>query len=458
MADSLWAAEPSVPVVQESEVDSNMNRLCGADSTSPFARSANAWLATSCQMMNGFWKFAAIILTFLAGFTQSTSTAWARAHWEMRQLSVPPQIYPAPGFQEEGVRALFFEGVIWRGKPTRIFAWYGVPPNRGVQRVPAIVLVHGGGGTAFANWVRLWNSRGYAAIAMDTCGSVPIPADNHTWQRNPYGGPPCWDASFDQISWPEKDQWTYQAVSAIILANSLLRSFPEIDPKRIGITGISWGGYLTAISASVDHRFRFAAPVYGCGFLGEDSYWLPQFKQMGDAKARKWLDLWDPSVYLRRAKMPFLWVDGTNDQFYPLDSLRKSYLLPRGSRTLAIRVRMPHNHEEGEQTEEIHAFADYLLKSEAPMAAVRIQGRKGQCAWAGYTAQAPLLKAELNYTSDSATWLKRQWNTVPAELKPGKHQVRATLPESATAYYFNLVDHRGIVVSSDLQILDAAAR
>ena len=34
-------------------------------------------------------------------------------------------------------------------------------------------LVHGGGGTAFADWVKLWNSRGYAAIAMDNCGSIP---------------------------------------------------------------------------------------------------------------------------------------------------------------------------------------------------------------------------------------------------------------------------------------------
>ena len=36
-----------------------------------------------------------------------------------------------------------------------------------------MVLVHGGGGTAFAEWVKAWTSRGYAAIAMDTCGQIP---------------------------------------------------------------------------------------------------------------------------------------------------------------------------------------------------------------------------------------------------------------------------------------------
>ena len=28
--------------------------------------------------------------------------------------------------------------------------------------------------TAFDEWVRLWVGRGYVAIAMDTCGKVPV--------------------------------------------------------------------------------------------------------------------------------------------------------------------------------------------------------------------------------------------------------------------------------------------
>lgn len=403
-------------------------------------------------------RAATAVLVLLVGLVLSPTAALAQIPWEMKQLSKPPHTYPAPGFHEEGVRPLFFDGVPWKGKPTRIFAWYGVPANRGAKKVPAVVLVHGGGGTAFANWVRLWNSRGYAAIALDTCGSVPIPAENNTWQRNPSGGPPCWDASFDQLDWPEKDQWTYQAVSAVILANSLLRSFPEVDAKRIGITGISWGGYLTTISASVDHRFRFAVPVYGCGFLGEDSYWLPEFSKIGEAKTREWLSLWDPSVYLQSAKMPFLWVDGTNDQFYPLDSLRKSYLLPRGPRTLSIRVRMPHNHPEGENPEEIRVFADHLLKSAPPLATVRSQGRDGREAWVTYKASVTIQKAELNYTSDKGAWHERTWNSVPTDLNTRKHTVKATLPVSVTAYYFNLIDTRGLIVSSELQIPDGASR
>ncbi|MFZ2654940.1 MAG: acetylxylan esterase, partial [Victivallales bacterium] len=84
-----------------------------------------------------------------------------------------PELFPAEGFEYPGVKALFYEGMPYNGRRTRVFAWYGVPDNA-KGKVPAMVLVHGGGGTAFADWIRLWNSRGYAAIAMDTCGGVPV--------------------------------------------------------------------------------------------------------------------------------------------------------------------------------------------------------------------------------------------------------------------------------------------
>ena len=52
----------------------------------------------------------------------------------------------------------------------------------------------------------------------------------------------------------------------VIRGVSLLASLPDVDSKRLGITGISWGGYLTCIVASLDDRLRVAVPVYGCGF------------------------------------------------------------------------------------------------------------------------------------------------------------------------------------------------
>ena len=39
--------------------------------------------------------------------------------------------------------------------------------------LPAMVLVHGGGGKAFREWAELWAERGYVALAMDLAGHGP---------------------------------------------------------------------------------------------------------------------------------------------------------------------------------------------------------------------------------------------------------------------------------------------
>ncbi|NLX04979.1 MAG: prolyl oligopeptidase family serine peptidase [Phycisphaerae bacterium] len=367
--------------------------------------------------------------------------------WNLDALSAAPEVYPADGFAAEGVRPLFYRGPDWQGRPTRVFAWYGVPEQRTDRKLPAMVLVHGGGGTAFDDWVRLWNSRGYAAIAMDTCGCV-AGGEHANRPRHEHGGPPGW-GGFEQIDQPVHDQWPYHAVADVILANSLLRSFPEIDPQRIGVTGVSWGGYLTCIVSGVDSRFRFAAPVYGCGYLHENSGWLDTFAQMGPEKAHKWWSLWDPSVYLPRAAMPMLWVSGTNDSHYPLDSLQKSYRLPEGPRTLSIRVNMPHGQDDGAQPGEIAAFADHHLHSGPPLPSFGSQRPERRHVWITFFSKTPIVRAELNYTTDMGPWVDRQWHRNPVDLDPGQGRVIAPLPEATTAYYVNLIDNRDLVTSGE---------
>lgn len=369
--------------------------------------------------------------------------------WDFQKLSVAPKVYEALDQKADGVRGLFFEGLPYKGKATRVFAWYGAPANPDGRKLPAMVLIHGGGGSAFVYWVKLWNSRGYAAIAMDTCGCLPgsDKGGGVTRPRHEFGGPGGW-GGFQQVDEPVEDQWTYHAAADAILAHSLIRSFPEVDPERVGVTGISWGGYLTCIVAGLDSRFKFAVPVYGCGFLGEDSTWLPTFEKMGAEKKAKWLGLWDPSVYLKRAKMPMLWVTGTNDFAYPMGSLQKSYRLPQGERTLAIRVRMPHGHGGlGENPAEIHLFAESILNGGQALPKIVEQGRDENAAWVKFVSAVPIKKAEINFTRDTGKWQPRKWETLPASVADGR--ARATVPEGATVYYFNVFDERDAVSSSE---------
>lgn len=308
-----------------------------------------------------------------------------------------------------------------------------------------MVLIHGGGGTAFDDWVRLWVGRGYAAIAMDTCGQVPV-GNYGQYLHDPQSGPPGW-GGFDQIDQPQRDQWTYHAVADAILAHSLIRSLPEVDPERIGVTGISWGGYLTCIVAGIDSRFKLAIPVYGCGFYQETVFEQP-IQMLGPERANRWMTWWDPSVYLGNASMPMLWVTGSNDFAYPLGALQSSYRLPTGPRTMSVRLRMSHGHGgAGENPEEIRVFADTILKDGMSLPVITGTGRDGALAWATFTSASRVVNAVLNFTLDEGAWQDRKWETLPATLSDGR--IVAELPADTKVYYFNLTDQRDCVVSTE---------
>jgi len=219
-----------------------------------------------------------------------------------------------------------------------------------------------------------------------------------------------------------------------------------VDENRIGVTGISWGGYLCSMVAGVDNRFRFAAPVYGCGFTTEHAF-AQSVLGLGEERADRWMRWWDPSAYLANAKMPMLWLSGSNDFAYTLNALQKSYRLPQTPRTLCIRLRMPHGQGQGSAPEEIAVFADSILKDAPPLAKITEQIKDGSTVGATFESSVPIVKAELNYTCDTGRWQDRKWEAVPAGIQGTK--VTATLPENAKVYYVNLIDERKLVVSTE---------
>ena len=116
------------------------------------------------------------------------------------------------------------------------------------------------------------------------------------------GGPEQDHARIFSTTADWKDLWTYHAVAAIIRSNSILRGLSGVDPARVGITGISWGGYLTCIAAGVDPRFACAIPVYGCEFLQHNSAddWMKLFADMAPAQRQAWQDRKWSSTSARR--------------------------------------------------------------------------------------------------------------------------------------------------------------
>ncbi|MCE9544942.1 MAG: alpha/beta fold hydrolase [Planctomycetia bacterium] len=372
--------------------------------------------------------------------------------WDIESLSRAPKF---TWVDEQGpVRGLYFDGPAYRGKPTRVFAYYASPATIAPKDAPApaagtkypgVVLVHGGGGHAFAEWAQLWAKRGYAAIAMDLVGC------GLKGKRLDDGGPNnADDTTFNNVNQPSGDQWPYQAVADVVLAHSLLRSFPEVDADKTAVTGISWGGYLTCIVAGVDPRFKAAVPVYGCGFLHDNSYWGPRMlKALKPEDRAKWVRLWDPSSHVGCAKMPMFFVNGTNDFAYPLDSYAKTYKLVRSPLNYRVTVNMPHGHSQGWAPAEIGLFVDQHLRGGDPLPVIAKPAVADQKVSANVTSSRELKLAALHYTTDQGEFHKRRWTSKPLTLD-GKRISGPVAPAEAAVWFVTVTDDRGAIVSSEL--------
>ena len=367
--------------------------------------------------------------------------------WDLVDLSEAPAYEWSD--QESPVWSLFYVGEYYQGKPSRVFAYYASPATMNArvpedEMFPAVVLVHGGGGTAFKEWAKLWALRGYAAIAMDLagCGSER--------ERLSEGGPnQTDDEKFGAIDQPVEDQWTFHSVANVILAHSLIRSFEEVDANRTAITGISWGGYLTCIVAGLDSRFKAAVPVYGCGYLHENSVWLDRFSKMTIPQKDKWVRLWDPYMYIGSAVMPVFFVNGTNDFAYPLDSYAKTYRLVKGQRNFRITVDMPHGHQPGWAPKEIGFFVDQYLRDGIPLASIMKPQLADGKVHATVKRKTPLISAQLHYTTGAMPINELDWESTSAHLE-GEQVISPLVPEEATIWFLTVTDGRGAVVSSEL--------
>ena len=370
--------------------------------------------------------------------------------WNRAELYKTPKTWAFQRTFQSEVTPIWIEGEPYHGKPTRLFAFYGVPEGaNATNKVPAIVLVHGGAGTAYPEWVRLWVRRGYAAISVDTCGQLPVQVDGG-WMASPYGGPRGW-GGIEQQGEALRDQWTYHAVAAAMRSHSFLRSLEGVDTRHVGVTGISWGGFLTCIVAAADDRFAYAVPVYGSGFFYECDVLAKNHK--GDLLS--WGATWDPCVFLPFARIPFLWVDGTNDFAFSLDRVKRSAALLKAPSFFCTRVRMPHAHgPAGEAPAEILDFADHFARGGRDVVHFGKVERRGEGLSVTYDAKGrTLARAELNWTEDGddVHWHKRLWKTRRLEtFDSEKGEVSAAPPKGTKQAIFNLIADDGLIFSSPL--------
>ena len=298
------------------------------------------------------------------------------------QISSKPIYKFVPKYDIDGeIRALTLDGMDYDGKKTKFFAYYGVPANA-KKPLPAVVLVHGGGGHAYHCWIRKWMERGFAAIAMDTTGYMPTQKNAgfiDTKEDAPYWSRE-WNDDFAELDYsagPDNDsmdindksidkQWMFHAVSTVIHSHNFLIKQPEIDNEKIGICGISWGGVITSIVLGFDTRFAFAIPIYGSGYLSEGLSEITKVFRIESVKN----SLWIAENRFDDVKCPVLWMAWNDDSAFSINSNTFSFEHTQKNNTdnrISIINKMFHSHERAWIREESYFFAESIILKKEKM-------------------------------------------------------------------------------------------
>ncbi len=183
-------------------------------------------------------------------------------------------------------------------------------------RHPAILYACGhsnkgrdGNKTAYQDHGIWFATHGYVCLVLDSLQLGEIGATHHGtyryqrwwWHSAGYtpAGVECWNA---------------------IRALDYLQSRPEVDPERIGATGISGGGAATGWISAADERIKVSAPVSGMADLG---YYVGEDGVDGHCDCMflynnaRWNWTVIPALVCPR---PLLFVNSDNDTIFPMSA------------------------------------------------------------------------------------------------------------------------------------------
>ncbi len=315
-------------------------------------------------------------------------------------------------------------GPLSRKIPTEFFAYVGIPegpvPEGGF---PGIVLIHGGGGTAFPYQTLYWVKQGYAVIALDWYNQRPVPpADFDGTVTSPYDFPDEEPVAPPLSRVPlegGKRQDHVSNVANMVLAHSLLLSWENVNPAKTAFVGLSWGSWYGAMVAAVDPRFQGGVEIY-CGDVKENASFIN-------------------GRFHHAAKVPLYWVTSTNDRHVTMSSLIRCFDECGKLENHSQVIRHPHSH------------IGFYFASVFRMAAHFTQGTPGlpklsEITQDGNTVRAKILdpgkgilRAELCYTdSTDPVHYERVWKSLPAKIDGDI--ISAELPAGAHQFFLSAWD------------------
>lgn len=194
--------------------------------------------------------------------------------------------------------------------------WVIEPANRvGGRKYPTILWIHGGPkskfGWSFMFEFQLYASNGYAVVYCNPRGSDGY-SEEFADIRGHYG---------------ERD---FQDIMECL--DHAVRNFDFIDPERVGVTGISYGGFMTNWIVTQTNRFKAAVSqnsisTWEAEYLTTDigPYFVPDQIGGDPWEDQERLRAKSPLYYVDRVKTPLMLVHSLDDYRCWLDQAISMY-------------------------------------------------------------------------------------------------------------------------------------
>jgi len=199
----------------------------------------------------------------------------------------------------------------WITRPdgSRVQMWVMEPRRvRRAERHPLLLLIHGGPNAMWGpGELTMWHEM--QVLAGAGFGIV---------YANPRGSG-GYGYAFERAN---RQDWGPGPAGDVLAAVDAALSLDWVDRQRLGVSGGSYGGFLTAWILTRDNRFRAAIADRGVydidTFFGEGSAWRLVERAFGgnpyDARVRELLDRHRPILDARRIRTPLLIMHGDNDR------------------------------------------------------------------------------------------------------------------------------------------------
>ncbi|MCK9235101.1 MAG: hypothetical protein WC225_05050 [Acholeplasmataceae bacterium] len=364
-------------------------------------------------------------------------------------INYPDELWQKPTFyydedkdiDNRNIKAVWLRSD-YQGQESYAFAYLGYPAVI-KENMPAVLLLHGGGGTAYPDWVSRWTDLGYVALAVDLEGNQPKEDANMSltpnllYTNSVYPTPK--NQHFNDFNKPIEETWIYYATKTAIIANSFLHNLDDVEKLKIGVVGVSWGGFIASVITGYDDRFSFSVPIYvTLNNEGTDSN-LSDYLSVSPAAS-----IFDNDDPLGHIQTPMLILGSNVDQSSRLDSLVKTYLkVPNGY--LSIHDNLLHAQGIAADLLEPYLFATAMNEDKPyPKIITQPTSSKNEV-----TIELPenitIDRARLIYAEED---IHIQASYGRKNVSVNEQTVTFDVAEEMVYYYINILDSSGITTSS----------